>query len=198
MNSCCFRLARDSGILQSLLEHELLTDKYDPEAMLESAPSAKSGVGATAHAVSPRARSIAKWLTREFNQRPAARSTIAGVALFMLELEGHAELADLFAQLLGIRSEANRTVKPAIVAWFDGICARQGCPQLSVREMSQLVKASVGSISGWRRTSLHRKIVKKVVSFPAPPGAGADWNPVLHQVHHFDALFRAGVQSSES
>src|SRR5262249_12650335 len=122
----------------------------------------------------------------------------------MLEQGGRPELAELFAQLLGIRSDANRTVKPVIVAWIDGRNARRGHPQWSVREMSRIMNASVGTISGWRRTSLHRKIVKKVVSFPAPAGSGADWTPDLYQVHHFDALWprrvslpRASVRSPE-
>jgi hypothetical protein len=55
-----------------------------------------------------------------------------------------------------------------------------------VRRMSQLMNVSVGSISAWRRARLHQKIVKKVVSYPAPAGAGADWVPHLPPVHHFD------------
>jgi len=184
--SCLFRLVRDAGLLQRLLEQGLLTDKYDAEPVFETAPSDKSEVGATALAVSPRERSIARWLIQELNRRPAARSTIAGAAVYLLELEGHAELAELFAQLFGIQNEANRTVKPVIVAWYDGIAARLRRPQLSVRRMSELMNLSVGSISAWRRARLHQKIVKKVVSYPAPTGAGADWVPDLAQVHDFD------------
>lgn len=127
-------------------------------------------------------------MIQEFNRRPAARSTIAGAAVYLLKVEGHAELAELFAQVLDIQNEATRTVKPAIVAWLDGIDARLRRPPLSVRRMSKLMNVSVGSISAWRRARLHQKIVKKVVSYPAPAGAGADWFPHLPQVHDFDVM----------
>jgi hypothetical protein len=127
-------------------------------------------------------------LIQEFNRRPAARSTIAGAAVYLLKVEGHAELAELFAQVLDIQNEATRTVKPAIVAWLDGIDARLRRPPLSVRRMSKLMNVSVGSISAWRRARLHQKIVKKVVSYPPPAGAGADWFPHLPQVHDFDVM----------
>jgi hypothetical protein len=52
--SSLFRLARDGGLLQRLLEQGLLTDKYDTAPVFETAPSDKSEVAGTALAVSPR------------------------------------------------------------------------------------------------------------------------------------------------
>jgi hypothetical protein len=152
-----------------------------PEVMAKLL-SAKNDLRATSHAARLE-RSCATLLTDELKKSPTARSMVAGAAVFLLQLGGHAELAELFAQLLGVRSEANNTTKRAMIAYIDGIDARFGRPQMSVREMSQLMKVSAGSISGWRRTRPHQNIVKKTVSYPPPVGAEADWGPDFLQVY---------------
>jgi hypothetical protein len=77
------------------------------------------------------------------------------------------ELIDLLGQLLDVTR--HRTVFAAkaregerrfhLAARIDGVAARRG-ETLSVRRLSELAKASTGSISAWRRSPRYKEIVE--------------------------------------